>query len=99
MKKVLVAEDEQAIREFVVINLKRAGYEAYEASNGEEALETYEREGKDFDVAILDIMMPGNSMALPFVGTAKAERLHWYHYVDGAHPRDGQSQWADDGGG
>ena len=38
MKKVLVAEDEQAIREFVVINLKRAGYEPYEASNGEEAL-------------------------------------------------------------
>lgn len=59
MKKVLVAEDEQAIREFVVINLKRAGYEPYEASNGEEALEIYEREGKDFDVAILDIMMPG----------------------------------------
>ena len=59
MKKVLVAEDEQAIREFVVINLKRAGYEAYEAANGAEALETYEREGKDFDVAILDIMMPG----------------------------------------
>ncbi len=56
MKKVLVAEDEQAIREFVVINLKRAGYEPYEASNGEEALEIYEREGKDFDVAILDIM-------------------------------------------
>ena len=59
MKKILVAEDEQAIREFVVINLKRAGYEPYEASNGEEALEIYEREGKDFDVAILDIMMPG----------------------------------------
>ena len=29
MKKILVAEDEQAIREFVVINLKRAGYDAY----------------------------------------------------------------------
>ena len=27
MKTILVAEDEQAIREFVVINLKRAGYE------------------------------------------------------------------------
>nr|WP_286167163.1 response regulator transcription factor [Clostridium sp. D33t1_170424_F3] len=59
VKKVLVAEDEQAIREFVVINLKRAGYDAYEASNGEEALEVYEREGRNFDVAILDIMMPG----------------------------------------
>ena len=59
MKKILVAEDEQAIREFVVINLKRAGYDAYEASNGEEALAIYEKEGGDFDVAVLDIMMPG----------------------------------------
>ena len=38
MRKILVAEDEQNIREFVVINLKRAGYEAVEAANGEEAL-------------------------------------------------------------
>lgn len=59
MKKILVAEDEQAIREFVVINLKRAGYVAFEASNGEEALEIYERENGDIDVAVLDIMMPG----------------------------------------
>ena len=58
MKKILVAEDEQAIREFVVINLKRAGYDAYEAENGEQALEIYEREGGDFDIAVLDIMMP-----------------------------------------
>ena len=27
MKRVLIAEDEAAIREFVVINLRRAGYE------------------------------------------------------------------------
>lgn len=59
MKNILVAEDEQAIREFVVINLKRAGYNAYEASNGEEALAIYEREAGNFDVAVLDIMMPG----------------------------------------
>ena len=38
MKKILVAEDEQNIREFVVINLKRAGYDAFEAVNGEQAL-------------------------------------------------------------
>ena len=31
MKKILVVEDEEAIREFVVINLKRAGYETVEA--------------------------------------------------------------------
>ena len=59
MRKILVAEDEQNIREFVVINLKRAGYEAVEASNGEEALRLYDLSGGDFDVVILDIMMPG----------------------------------------
>ena len=60
MKKILVAEDEQNIREFVVINLERAGYRAYEAGNGDQALELYEQENGDFDVAVLDIMMPGD---------------------------------------
>ena len=59
MKRILVAEDEQTIREFVVINLERAGYETYEAGSGEEALEIYERENGNFDMAVLDIMMPG----------------------------------------
>ena len=58
MKKILVAEDEQNIREFVVINLKRAGYDCVEAASGEEALRVYEQAGGDFDVAVLDIMMP-----------------------------------------
>lgn len=59
MKRILVAEDEAAIREFVVINLERAGYEVVEADCGEEALKKYDEFGGDFDVAILDIMMPG----------------------------------------
>lgn len=63
MKKVLIAEDEQAIREFIVINLQRAGYETREAGNGQEALDLYARE-KDFDVAVLDIMMPGDKDGL-----------------------------------
>ena len=37
MKKVLIMEDELNIRSFVVINLKRAGYDAIEAGNGQEA--------------------------------------------------------------
>ena len=59
MKKILVAEDEQNIREFVVINLERAGYRAYEAENGDQALALYEQENGAFDIAVLDIMMPG----------------------------------------
>jgi DNA-binding response OmpR family regulator len=63
MKKVLVAEDEQNIREFVVINLERAGYEVTEAESGDQALELYGR-GGDFHVVILDIMMPGEKDGL-----------------------------------
>ena len=59
MKKILVAEDETAIREFVVINLERGGYTVTEAENGIDALEKYEAANGNFDIAILDIMMPG----------------------------------------
>lgn len=59
MKRILVCEDEDAIREFVVINLKRSGYTTVDVSNGEDAIEAFDACGGDFDVALLDIMMPG----------------------------------------
>ena len=57
MKKVLILEDELNIRSFVVINLKRAGYEAIEAGTGQEALDKLAT-NPDVGVAILDIMLP-----------------------------------------
>ncbi len=59
MKKVLIAEDEASIRDFVVINLRRSGYEVLEASNGTEAMKLFDSNSADIDIAILDIMMPG----------------------------------------
>ena len=59
MKRVLVCEDESSIREFVVINLKRSGYEVIEAGSGEEALKKYDAEQGGVDIALLDIMLPG----------------------------------------
>ena len=58
MKRVLIAEDESAIREFIIINLRRAGYEIVEAEDGARALELYELYDGDIDVAVLDVMMP-----------------------------------------
>ena len=58
MKKVLVAEDEESIREFIVINLTRSGYDVEQAENGAVALDLFSRDEASFDVAILDIMMP-----------------------------------------
>ncbi len=58
MKRVLIAEDEAAIREFIVINLRRGGYDVVEAKDGAEALELYDSCDGDIDVAVLDVMMP-----------------------------------------
>lgn len=58
MRKVLVLEDEANIRGFIVINLRRAGYEVVEAESGEEALEKLKLHS-DVRVALLDIMLPG----------------------------------------
>ena len=58
MKKVLVLEDESSIRSFIVINLRRAGYEVVEAESGEEALEKLSLHS-DVRVALLDVMLPG----------------------------------------
>lgn len=59
MKKILVCEDEDVIRDFVVINLQRSGYIVTDVSCGEDALRVFEEQNGDFDIALLDIMMPG----------------------------------------
>lgn len=59
MKNILVVEDEEAIRDFVIINLKRAGYNVFEAGSGEEALKIYEESGSKITIVLLDIMLPG----------------------------------------
>ncbi len=59
MKRILIVEDEVAIREFEAINLKRVGYDVTEAGSGEEALEIYDNDPRGFQIALLDISMPG----------------------------------------
>ena len=59
MKRILIVEDEVAIREFEAINLKRVGYTVVEAGSGEEALDIFDNDPQGFEIALLDISMPG----------------------------------------
>jgi two-component system response regulator RegX3 len=59
VKNILVVEDEAAIREFVIINLRRAGYTVFEAGSGEDALRIYDEYNGRFSVVLLDILLPG----------------------------------------
>ena len=59
MRTILVAEDESSIREFIAINLRLAGYEIIEACDGLQAVEKFNLNSQNIDIAVLDIMMPG----------------------------------------
>ncbi len=58
-KRIIVCEDEASIREFIVLNLKRSGYEVTDVGCGEDAVKVFKEHNGGFDVALLDIMMPG----------------------------------------
>ncbi len=58
MRKILIVEDEDAIREVVALNLRNAGYDVTEAANAEQALAVF-TPSAGFDVAVLDVMLPG----------------------------------------
>ena len=55
-KKVLIVEDEKLIVKPLAMKLELSGFEVKVAYNGEEALETLEKE--KFDIILLDLMMP-----------------------------------------
>lgn len=56
--RILVVEDEDAVRTFVTNVLEDCGYEVTAASDGEEALEIIEAEDGRFDLVVSDVMMP-----------------------------------------
>ena len=59
MLKILVVEDETAIRRFIKINLERQGFDVVDVESGEEGLDAF----LDIhpDIALLDVMLPGIS--------------------------------------
>jgi PAS domain S-box-containing protein len=66
---ILVAEDEDIVRDLTRTILENAGYKVITARNGEEALELFRRHGDRIDMALLDVIMPGVD------GPLVAERL------------------------
>ena len=56
MKKILLAEDEEHLRETIKLNLELEGYWVCSCKNGEEAVKAARHER--FHLAVLDVMMP-----------------------------------------
>ncbi|MDE3075569.1 MAG: response regulator, partial [Chloroflexota bacterium] len=56
MSAILIADDEQPVREFLALVLADFGHETVLARNGQDALELIEKERPD--LVISDVMMP-----------------------------------------
>lgn len=59
MKHILIIEDEEPIRGFIEINLKRYGYAVLQASNAEDGIKLIEENKNLIDIVLLDVMLPG----------------------------------------
>lgn len=59
MKKILVVEDEDSIRELIVLNLQMENYEVHQAESAEKAIELFTQDPDGYVCAVLDIMLPG----------------------------------------
>lgn len=89
MVKLLIVDDDPHIRELIRVYLLKEGYQLFEASRGDEALQLVSSQAMDF--VILDIMMPGldgfefcrqvrlTSQVPILMVTAKSEVIHKMH--------------------
>ncbi len=57
-RRALVADDEPIVRKVTERMLRQLGYQVVGASDGEEALRTFENDPDAFDIVVLDVMMP-----------------------------------------
>jgi two-component system, cell cycle response regulator CpdR len=58
MIRILLAEDEQAMREYLARALEKSGYEVVSVDRGTEAVPLLEDESQPFDLLLTDIVMP-----------------------------------------
>lgn len=56
---VLVVDDDHLVRSMVQLGLERSGCEVWPARSGNEAIALYRRWGKQIDLVLLDVCMPG----------------------------------------
>lgn len=87
---ILVAEDDDMVRNLTTRVLRRAGYTVLTASNGEEAVDVFNEHRDEIDLAVLDVVMPkmgGHAAYLRIMGLSPDLRVIFAsgYAQDGVH--------------
>lgn len=91
-ERILVVEDETAVRELVQKALNATGYHCSVAGSAEEAIQIFERENGSFDLVLSDVVLPGrNGVELLEFLTEKKTGLKFI--LSSGYP-DKKSQWS-----
>ncbi len=94
-QRILIVEDDESVRKFLSLSLKRLNFEVLEAENGQKALDVLLKQKKEVDLVLTDLIMPGmnglelaeqlkkNNIKIPVIfGTGYADE-HVEKLIDG----------------
>ncbi|MBI4834824.1 MAG: PAS domain S-box protein [Planctomycetes bacterium] len=90
-KRILLVEDEEGVREFILRTLTNNNYQVFKAKTAGEALDIFNREKGDFDLVFSDIVLPdknGVQMVLDFLAIKPALNI-----ILSSGYADEKSQW------
>jgi len=91
-ERILLVEDEEAVRRFAVRALTEGGYEVLEATNAEEALTLFESENGQVDLVFSDVVLPAKS-GLQLVEELLSRRPDLHVLLSSGYT-DQKSQWS-----
>ena len=88
---ILLVEDEPPVRQLFAQALIREGYRVYEARNGQEALQVFEKHGHEIQLLVTDMRMPymgGGELAQHLGARYPALKLLCISGYPGAEPEN-----------
>ena len=89
IETILVVEDDSALRHLVCSLLRHQGYRVLEAASGREALDSWRQHGKNIDLLLTDLIMPGGITGFELGQQLQSEKTELKTIFTSGYPIEG----------